>query len=144
MVDLARAQRRAGRWLGLALRLPAFLLAGLALYWAFVLAALTGRVNLLRRRGRNDLQSMCVLPVLHRLLARRRAGLVAVRARVPAHAQRLPACAGLGGYACRLGMGACTHSLKWCRGTMIPLHGPHRVHALRPGDGWAALLGGRV
>lgn len=47
----ARAARRLLRW---ALRLPAFVLATLALYWAMVLALLTGRVNLLRRRGRND------------------------------------------------------------------------------------------
>ncbi len=43
------------RWLVTALRLPCFLAAVLLLYWAVVVSVLVGRINLLRRRQRNDM-----------------------------------------------------------------------------------------
>ncbi|GAB4821613.1 hypothetical protein N2152v2_008659 [Parachlorella kessleri] len=42
-------------WLLWALGFPSFFLSFLLLYWAVVLAVLTGHINPLRRRGRNDL-----------------------------------------------------------------------------------------
>ncbi len=42
-------------WLQRALHFPAFFIAVLVLYWGPVLATLTGRINLLQRKKRNDL-----------------------------------------------------------------------------------------